>query len=108
MYRRTPGTGSVLARNPCVRDLCEKFVDHIPADIGQAEITPLELIREIFMIEPEEVEDGCLHIVHGDTVLDGVESELIRLANYLARLDAAAGEPHWERFDVMISPDRLA
>ena len=48
-------------------------------DIGETVITPLETMREAFMIEAEKVQDGGLKIVDMNWVLSRTETELVTL-----------------------------
>src|SRR5262249_50834025 len=50
-------------------------------------------IRQLFVIEAEQVQDGCVQVVDVDLVLDGGVAELVGGAVYLPALDAAAGQP---------------
>ena len=59
------------------------------------------------MIQPELVQHGRVQVVHVALLIDRAEPELIRLADDVAGLDAAAGHPHGERVDVMVAPRRL-
>ena len=49
-----------------------------------------------------------MQVVDVDAVLDGVEAELVGLAEGEARLDAAAGQPHREAVDVVVAAVVLA
>ena len=57
--------------------LCEKLINQLPRNIGQPEIPPLETIRELCVIEAEQVEQRRVQIVDMDLVADDVESEIV-------------------------------
>lgn len=48
--------------------------------IGEAEIAALKTVRELQMIEAEEVQNGRVEIVHVDFVLRRVEAKFVRFA----------------------------
>ena len=62
-------------------------------DIGEPEIATSGAIRELFVIEAEQVQDRRLHIVNVDGIFDDVKTEFIRRTVADARLHAAAREP---------------
>ena len=43
------------------------------------------------MIEPQQVEDGCVEIVHVDRILGDLEAKLVSLSVDLSRPRAAPG-----------------
>src|SRR5687768_13336421 len=77
-------------------------------DVRQAEVAALEAVGEALVVEAEEVEDGGLEVVDVVLVLDHAEAQLVGLADDLAGLYAAAGEPHGVGVDVMVAADRVA
>lgn len=76
--------------------------------IGKAEITSLEAIGKLGVIESEEMEDSRMKVVHMHLVLGDVETEFIRLADGNARLEAATCGPHGECLWVMITTHVIA
>ena len=87
--------------------LCQRVFDHVAVDVGQAEVAALEAVGEPLVIQPELVQHGRVQAVHVAFLIDRAKPELIRLADDVAGLDAAAGHPHRERGDVMVAPRRL-
>ena len=55
------------------------------------------------MVEPEQVEQGCVQVVDVDAAFDHVEAELVGSTQGDARLDAAAGQPHGESVRVVVA-----
>lgn len=66
--------------------LCDNFA----VDIGQAEVTALEAIGELLMVDPQTVEDGGVQVMDVNRILDHVVTEVIGLTVGEARLDPAA------------------
>ena len=77
-------------------------------DIGQTEVAALETEGQLFVIEAEEVQNCRVDIVHVGAVGDGVEAEFVGLANHRAGLSAAAGEPHGEGVNVVVTAGGIA
>lgn len=53
---------TILSQNP---------PDHLPVDIGKAEVPAAEAVGELLMIEAQQVKDGGVQIVNGQDVLHG-------------------------------------
>ena len=60
------------------------------------------------MIDACEVEHGGVEVVHGDDVEDRAVAEFVGGTPCDAWFDAAAGEPHGERVDVVVAAGALA
>src|SRR5262245_52632958 len=75
----------------------------LAVDIGEAVMAALEAVGEAFVIDPQAIKDGGLQIVNVNRVLGDVEGKIISAAVGDARFYAAAGQPHRERFAVMIA-----
>src|SRR5688500_14704772 len=82
--------------------LGEQLLDDVAVDVGETEVTTLETVRQLLVIEPELVQDRGVEVVDVDLVPSDVEAEFVGLANH-ARLEAAAGEPHRERVGMMVA-----
>ena len=61
--------------------------------IGQAEVSASVAVGEAFVVDTEEMEDGGVEIVDGDSVFDGPESEVIGGSVNGAAFDTATGHP---------------
>ena len=55
------------------------------------------------MIDAQGVEDRGVDVVDVEPVFDGMEADLVGLADDDSRLDAAAGHPHGEAVGVMVA-----
>ena len=66
--------GRRVITNPGVTALGQNAADHLAVDIGETEITALEAVGQLEVIDPEEVQERGVEIVHVDLYLDGVDS----------------------------------
>ena len=71
--------------------------------ISQAVLAPLELVGESLVMDPHEMQDGCLKIVYMDRILGDVESKFIGGAMHVAGLHAAARHPKGEPVGMVIA-----
>ena len=53
--------------------------------VGQAEVAALEAEGELRVVEAEQVQDRGVQVVNVDAVLDGVEAEVVGLAERRGR-----------------------
>src|SRR5665213_1319084 len=75
------------------RVLGHDVMDDLPGSVGQSEITPAVGIRELQVIDAEQIQNGGVQIVHVGRFLDSFVAEVIRGAVGDAALDAASGHP---------------
>ena len=68
----------VPALNPRVKRLNRSFSPRQPggelvvaADVGQPHVAALEEVRQLFVVQAEELEDGRVDVVDVDAILDG-------------------------------------
>ena len=59
----------------------QDFADDVAVDVGQAEVAALEAVGQLGVVEAQQVQDRGLQVVDVDAVLDGVEAELVGLAD---------------------------
>ena len=57
---------------------------------GQPHVQPLELVRQLQMVQSEQVQQRRLEIVDMNRILDDVPTDLVGLAEHLPALDPAA------------------
>jgi len=74
-------------------------------DVSKAEITPLESVGELIVIDAEEVQESGVQVVHVDLVFSGIETEIIRSAVDCAWLNAATRHPNGVSMRMMIPTD---
>ena len=85
------------------RDSSGQDVPHDPAvHVGQAEASALVLVREPFVVDAQQVEQGGVEVVDVDAVLGDLPSELVAAAVQVAAFDAGAGEKDREGARVMV------
>ena len=72
-------------------------------NVGQAEVAAGIAIREPLVVQPHQMQDGCVQIVHVNAVFDGLMSKLIRRAVGIARLDTSATEEMSKAFRVVVA-----
>src|SRR5258707_14868484 len=65
-------------------------------------------IRQLGVIEAEQAQNRAMDVADGMRYLDRFLTGLVGCANYVAGLDAAAGEPHGHRGSVVIAAPGLA
>ena len=70
----------------------------------------MKSVRQLEMVQAQQVQHGGLQVVDVDAVglFGRIEAQLVGLADRLAGLDAAAGQPHGVGFDVVVAADRAA
>jgi hypothetical protein len=71
--------------------------------IRQPERAALELERQLRVVEAQEMQQRRVQVVHVHPVLHRVEAQIVRLADRLAALDTAAGEPVGEGVRVVVA-----
>src|SRR5262249_16466207 len=72
----------------------EQIAHHLAVDVGQPEIAALEAVRQLLVVETEQVQDRRLQGVDVDGVFGGVEAQFVGGAVGLAGLHAGAGHEH--------------
>src|SRR5581483_1447665 len=72
----------------------QNVFDYHPRHIRQPKVSARVAVGELLVIDTQQIENGRVQIVDGDTILDGFESELIGAAVYQAALGATARQPH--------------
>src|SRR5207237_269724 len=74
--------------------LRKNVLDHLAVDVGQPEVAAGMAIRQLLVIEPEQMQDGGLHVVDVDRLVGDVEAEIVGRPVGQPRPHPAAGEPH--------------
>ena len=88
--------------------LSQNFFHDLSVDVGETEVSSLEAVGELFVVEAEEVEEGGVEVVDVDFAVDHSEAEFVALAVDVPLLEAGAGHPHCEGFDVVVAADGFA
>ena len=74
-------------------------------DVSEAEITPLESIGELIVIDAEEVQESGVQVVHVNLVFSGIETKIIGRSVDRSGLDAATRHPNGVSMRMMIPTD---
>src|SRR6476660_8891465 len=77
-------------------------------NVGQTEIATLESIRELFVVEPKQLQDGGLKIMDVDFITGDGESEFIGFPITDAMFDTPAREENGETVRIMVAAEDLA
>ena len=65
----------------------EDVFHHAPMHVGEPELAALETVGEARVVGAEAVEDGRLQVVNMHRLLDDVEAEVIRCADFIPSLE---------------------
>ena len=76
--------------------------------VGQPVVSALEAVGQLFMIEAEQVHDGCLQVVDMNPVFDNTETEFVGLAVIEAGFGTTTSEPHRVAIGVMVTSEDFA
>ena len=74
-------------------------------DVGQPELASLELERQSFVINAEQMQHRGVQIVNVDAILDDVVSELVGLTVGRSGIHTAAGHPQREAARMVIAAE---
>ena len=82
--------------------------EHVVQDVrflysGQPHVESLKAYGEAMVIEAELMQDSGMKVPHVYRVLDGPETELVRLPVNTTGAEATSGQPHREGIYVMIA-----
>ena len=70
--------------------------------------TAVVKIRQVEVIQPQQMQDRRMDVVNVIRLLDGAESDFVGRSDRLASLDARASHPDREAPGIVISPHRRA
>src|SRR5689334_1680236 len=74
--------------------LLHRLLHYESRHVRQALVAATVPERQLLVIQPEQVEDRGVEVVHADLLVDRLQSELVRSADDSPALRAAAREPH--------------
>ncbi len=75
-----------------------------PVDIGQPKIPSGITIRQLVVIQSQQMQEGGVQIVHMYFVFDRFMPKLVGLAVSKPRLDSTAGQPNRKSAWIVIAP----
>ena len=87
----------------CLR---ENVLHDIPSDVGETEVATVEAIRQLFVVEPHQVQQRGVQIVDVDLLLDRLVAERISGSVMESALHSAAGHPDRESVWVVVAAFR--
>ena len=100
---RTRSARSVMPGPRRTRTSRDNVMDHVPVDVGQAEIAALKTVSQARVIETHQVQDCRIEIVNMHRVAHDVESKLVGFTVGHSRSDAASCQPNGVRSIVMVA-----
>jgi hypothetical protein len=68
-------------------------VDDATGDVGEAEFSSLNAIRQPLVVDPHEMQNRRVQVTDLDGMFDGLKSQVVGGAVGDSRFDAAAGQP---------------
>ena len=83
--------------------LCEQCFYDLTMYIGQSEITALEAVGQLRVVDAKQVQDCCVQIVDMNLLLDSPETEFVCRANGLTTFDSAASHPNAKTIGTVVS-----
>ena len=78
-------------------------MDHFPVNVRQASLESVVVVRELFVVDAEKVEDRRVEVVRRRDVLDGTKAERVGLAVRRAASDSGAREPGREACLIVVA-----
>ena len=71
----------------------EQRRDHLAVNVGEPEVTPLEAVRQLFVVDTQTMKDCRVQIVDMNRILHDVVAEVVGLAVNGAGTDASSSHP---------------
>ena len=71
-------------------------------DVGQADVPATEAVGQLFVVDPEQVQDGCMQIVYLQGIFDRPVAPFVGSTKGNAGLHAASGHPETESVFVVV------
>src|SRR6187549_2266599 len=94
LAERQRDAGTVLCQNPA---------NDVPVDVGQTEVAAGVAVGQLFVIETQQMQDGCVQIVNVDRGFDGVPAIFVRCSIGHSAFVSSTGQPHGEAEGMMIA-----
>ena len=91
---------------PCW-SLGDDLPSHFAVDVRQSKIAARILVRQLFVVDPHQVQNRGVQVVDRHPVLYGIVAEFIGFSIAKTGFDAAARHPHREPLGVMVAADDL-
>lgn len=78
-------------------------MDDAPVDIRGAKLSAGVLIRQLFMVQSQQVQQGRVQVVHVDFPVNGKVPDFIGVTVGKARTKPATGQKHGKATGIMIA-----
>lgn len=105
--RQTQGMCQMIESQGAGFTLRENLFDYGTMEFGEAFFTAKMEIRELVLVEAELIQNGRMEISEVNPISHGVDTQIIRSADYGAALDAASSHPPGKASRAMIPPQRI-
>src|SRR5688572_3172844 len=83
--------------------LRQYFLDELTMNVGQAHVAAVEMVRQLLVIEAEQVKNSRVKVIDRLLVFRDAVAEMIGRADNRAAFHAAAGEPDAEAVRIVIA-----
>src|SRR5438445_7389270 len=101
LNRNRGGTGRQAPGGPVSSR--QNLVHHAAAHIGESEVAAGVAVRQLLVVQAEEVQQGRVQVVDVDLVLGGVVPVVVRRPVAEPAFDSAAGQPNGEPLGVVVA-----
>ena len=88
--------------------LRDHLLEHVGADVGEPANAASVMVGQVLVVEPQEVEEGCMHVADGDGFIGRTEAVVVGRAYRGAAFHIAARHPHAEGVAVVVASDVVA
>ncbi len=88
--------------------LGDHIADYRSVNIGQAKVPSGVAVRQLGVVEAEQMQDRGVQVMHMHRVRHRFEAEVVGCPMHGSPLDASSGKPHREAVMVMVAPVLLA
>src|SRR5262249_10504754 len=95
--------GSSSPRSGPAGSSCQDLLDHTPMHVRQAEVAPGVPIRQLLVVQPQDVQKRRVQVMDVDLVLHGEPAVVVRRPVAEPALHAGPGQPHREALRVVVA-----
>ena len=82
--------------------LHEDFLDHTTVDVGQTTLDSVVVIRQRFVIDAEQLENGGVEVGPGDRIFDGPPADIVCFTVSDSLFESRTGQPAGEAFRIVV------
>ena len=84
--------------------LCEDFSDNMTMNVGQASVCAVVIIRDSFMVETQEMQNGCKKIVSAADILHRSAAKIVRAPIAHPPFNSSPHHPAGESIRIVVAP----